>query len=523
MLISKISLSILFAAGLCNARRGTAATHLEIQKLLSDFRSNPVEAMDAPLLRKNSRGDILPPKAIPPNLVEQKDNVRKQLKLQRNGQSFRLSQWSPSRAPILQDDDPRTLIDPTSDNLVLNTLSDMDKQGLFKGASQVNPWADSYWPTYAGYSSARYADERFTSVPQGHYDQYLKVVLDPATRFSTIFQEIYQRGQSRYPLGQLSPAEKYDLLVGDYSANLTAFNWNEAANYRKQNGLVDTWMGLCHGWAAASIHESRPSTMIEVLSFDGRTRIPFYPSDIKALATTLWARANVPSNFVGGRCDEKAPAKDPQSGRILSQKCFDTNPGTFHIAMINQVGRNQRSLVIDATYDYEVWNQPISSYEYKYFNPITRQPVATLEEAIVDRQNFEKDIFASYRSSQSRSIVGIAMDVSYVVESTPSLSPTDSVKDDPITTVTYLYDLELDEHGAILGGEWYSNKHPDFLWVHPQGSRATTFVDAGLRSGWAVGYPMNSEWMNAAKALSKRGLPLESVVRQLIQASRSQR
>ena len=28
---------------------------------------------------------------------------------------------------------------------------------------------------------------------------------------------------------------------------------------------------------------------------------------------------------------------------------------------------------MDVTYDYEVWNQPVVSYGYKYFNPLNRR------------------------------------------------------------------------------------------------------------------------------------------------------
>ena len=36
----------------------------------------------------------------------------------------------------------------------------------------------------------------------------------------------------------------------------------------------------------------------------------------------------------------------------------------------------------------------------------------------------------------------------------------------------YLYTLELDSTGKIIGGEWHQNAHPDFLWLAPPGTRA---------------------------------------------------
>ena len=43
-------------------------------------------------------------------------------------------------------------------------------------------------------------------------------------------------------------------------------------------------MGICHGWAPAAFMVQRPTKMVEVLAADGKTKIKFYPSDIKALA-----------------------------------------------------------------------------------------------------------------------------------------------------------------------------------------------------------------------------------------------
>jgi hypothetical protein len=32
-------------------------------------------------------------------------------------------------------------------------------------------------------------------------------------------------------------------------------------------------------------------------------------------------------------------------------------------------------------------------------------------------------------------------------------------------SVRYLYELELDRDGDIIGGEWYTHRPPDFLWT----------------------------------------------------------
>src|SRR5262249_50319012 len=152
--------------------------------------------------------------------------------------------------------------------------------------------------------------------------------------------------------------------------------------YQDSSGNVETWMGICHGWSPAAFMIARPTNAITVVAADGKTPITFYPSDIKALSSQLWANNPADSRFIGGRCNVKKPKVD-SVGRIIDQDCFDTNPGTWHLAVVNQIGIGKRSFVLDVTYDYEVWNQPARKYSYVYFNPQTLKPVGKLQDAIV--------------------------------------------------------------------------------------------------------------------------------------------
>jgi hypothetical protein len=144
----------------------------------------------------------------------------------------------------------------------------------------------------------------------------------------------------------------------------------------------------------------------------------------------------------------------------------------------------------------------------------------SLAAATVSRAAFTSDRFKKYRSSQTDSFVGIAMNVSYTVETSPSQSPSDSQSDDSVTTVKYLYDLELDAADRIIGGEWYRNAHPDFLWTPPKGSRAQTSWEPG--GTWQSGQPLPSSWRSAAASASANAsAPLAAVVERLIAFSNS--
>jgi hypothetical protein len=193
------------------------------------------------------------------------------------------------------------------------------------------------------------------------------------------------------------------------------------------------------------------------------------------------------------------------------------------MALVNQVGHSKRSLVYDMTYDYEVWNQPIQSYEYTYFNPMSRTAVSSLSEAMVDYRYFRsRDVFAGYRKQTPAYVVGIVLKVVYVGETSPDNSETDSADSDHRVVMKYFYDLELDANGVIIGGEWYQRAHPDFMWTYAPNQRAYTGGDEALGNaqGWDSSKPLPTYWRQAAQASSRQeSAPLGKIVEHLIKLS----
>jgi hypothetical protein len=262
---------------------------------------------------------------------------------------------------------------------------------------------------------------------------------------------------------------------------------------------------------------ARPTGSV-TLSTPDNIPITFYPSDIKSLATLLWANINTPSRFIGGRCNDKEPATDPANGRNVSDDCFDTNPGTWHMTIVNQIGVSKRSLVVDVTYDYEVWNQPALSYEYAYVNLNTDQTSHHLADALLTIDEYHNDPFSRYRSNRATHIVGIAMSFDYMVETSPTSDETDHPDKDAIFNVRYLYDLELDSLGDIIGGEWRTNLHPDFIWTpSAMGKALTSFEDQATGSWSQANRPLPSHWQAAAQqAVAQQRAPLAKIVDQLL-------
>lgn len=388
------------------------------------------------------------------------------------------------------------------DELKYQNLEQMELARLKSAAVKVLPWSDNYWPIYAGDTANRYADEKYRAdLDWKKNESYLLANLGIGD------------------ISMMSPAEKYDLLVGDSRYTLTRRMIDEGRPYYEHDGKVETWMGICHGWAPASYMMERPKKLISVLAADGRTKIPFYPSDVKALASLLWANGSYTTKYIGGRCNLKDPPKDA-NGRSTDIDCLDSNPGTWHLAVVNQIGVSGRSFVFDVNYDYEVWNQPVISYSYEYINPKTRLKQNSLKDAAVNRGDFN-DPFKLYRAATAEKIVTIEMKVVYGSETFPNHSTEDGVAQDAHDSATYFYDLELDRNGVIVGGEWISENHPDFLWNAAKGTSIHSVGDQWLdrandQSVWATGSSVPKIWGDIAKQTSNGRQPLARIVRGLI-------
>lgn len=401
-------------------------------------------------------------------------------------------------APVEAHDRAEDLVD----ELKWSTLEQMDHANLLSSQLDEQPWSDTYWPIAKGVIAWRYGDPGYPASADWKVNS--DYLLDPANSCS---------------VDQLSPAEKYDLLVGDSRKTMTHAMLKDGQHYYMSYGSVESWMGICHGWAPASYMARRPEKTVQALAADGISKIRFFPSDLKALTSLLWANGQFGNRFIGLRCEDKNPPRD-EHGRSLDPACYGENPATWHLSVVNQIGVSRRSFVMDALHDTEIWNQPIYGYKYSYFNPQTKEPASSLQNAEVSLAEFTSDKFRKYRSATAASVVGIAMDLTYVAENNPSTAHTDSPANDALITVHYLYDLELGANRQIVGGEWYSNAHPGFLWTPVPGARAVTLGDrllanAGSTQDWNGSTAIPASWSPAIRRSSERGQPVGKIVETL--------
>lgn len=394
-------------------------------------------------------------------------------------------------------------------NQLIKNPKEMESLNLMQGRAKQAPWSDDYWPIYSGILGKRYDDPMF-AYKDNWYENH-QYILD-------VSAESVLKSNDPKLINQLSPSEKYDILVGDNNYTLTKKMWSEGKYYWDRYGEVETWMGICHGWAPATIVEKRVNKAVVVPVPERNINLTFYPSDIKALFSLLWANARYDQRFIGGRCNDQDPDED-ENGRSTSAECFDSNPGAWHLAVVNAMGVHGRSFVFDATYDYQVWNQPLVSYKYIYFNPLTQEENIAFEKGKVALERLVNDPYKKYRSPKTKNIIGVEMSIEYAVETSPVAVLIEDQAYDQTVSVVYRYDLELDEFDRIIGGEWHQSAHPDFIWTPTLNTVAESPYDAYLNNVWSLGLPVNESFKKAAKASSVRGIPLRKIIGKILEQS----
>jgi hypothetical protein len=156
-------------------------------------------------------------------------------------------------------------------------------------------------------------------------------------------------------------------------------------------------------------------------------------------------------------------------------RCADVHPAIWHASIVNLTGIQGRSFVVEIDANAVVNNHPLSGYKFNWFNPDTGKD-GDLESSIVNLSNYD-DPYRDNRSRSAKKLVGVEMEISFLAWSFPKMERNDS---DDIRTQKFMYDLELDDNGVIVGGQWRSNrkassrmfkskvKQPDFFWVAPK-------------------------------------------------------
>lgn len=373
----------------------------------------------------------------------------------------------------------------------ITSVVQMQNLGLNAGSTGIDLWSGSYWPQFQGLLANRYLDRDFQSLMsgKGQYKEFTELAKK---------KPIY----SYSDVNALSPAEKYDLVVGDDSMGLTKHSWESGEKTGKLTGKVPVWRGICDGWASASQMMPRPVQSVTLTTPRGQP-VTFFPEDIKALGSLSYARSQKDPIFLGKRCTP--------GNRFFSDACDETNPGAFHKALANRVGRMKKTFIADVSPGSEVWNYPIQSYKFTYYNILTQEDSADVQGALESFDPKDKKKFKNKggRDKRTRYIVGVVAEVNYMDMRDATITQ------DKIMTKSYDYDLELDYNLNIVGGESVSKDLPDFIWAPNDQVYPLAEVEA-------TGMPRNAYELAAkAKEASKDGQPLSIIVRKLFEAARA--
>ncbi|MFO1495408.1 MAG: hypothetical protein U1F26_12225 [Lysobacterales bacterium] len=241
---------------------------------------------------------------------------------------------------------------------------------------------------------------------------------------------------SRAALAELSPAEKYDLARGRYDYPLT----RRVLDDPTVNPFADPSSGICHGTAAAMIAQEEPLA-VEARNPDG-IRVPFTATDIKALIGQAYASTRLHTAMLGRGCRGAPNGVPDVTG------CLDVNAGAFHIALANLIGRQGQPFIAEIDAAAAVWNYPVQGYASE-----------VIEESPPARRSAQGST-RRLRVRTTLDFAGIA-DVPSDDDHRPAGASTRSAA--PPYRIDYW--LDLDASGRILGGDWLTDTHPDYLWL----------------------------------------------------------
>lgn len=339
------------------------------------------------------------------------------------------------------------------------------------------PWASDYWPNSKGGASYRW---------QAGNDA-IKKLKETNPEASASAQRKAAEPYFSYPTfgepnpglttAQLSPVEKFDLLRGDSSFSLSAAERQRTEVMKTVAGSpsydaefkIPSWYGLCHAWAPAAYH-FKPVADVQVTGPNGKA-IYFTAGDVQALLTMFFDRVNPTqeTQFLGGRCEEsfkelmkkvkdKTLTPEAYLKAVSASNCRDTNAGSFHLVLTNQIGRLREPFVVDITRDQEVWNHPIVAYESR----------------VVGEEAPNAQVAAG-----TQKMLKIKTAMFYVRTISPNITGKTAYAYD---FTTYTYFVELNSKGEIIGGQWIdkenptlnaalassqSKDRPDFMWKRP--------------------------------------------------------
>ncbi|NDG85190.1 MAG: hypothetical protein EBX52_09170 [Proteobacteria bacterium] len=481
----------------------------------------------------------------------------------------------------------------------ITRIPEAEQLNLRRGSTRSEPWSGSFWPDMIGGIANHYRDH-------GKLGSQIRYGLRYGIGSARVWND-FKNVCERFPEfseeernQKLSPAEKYDLLLGDLKFSFTRavledidfrahhlkkslskdgedrdppegadipwhfsdvqasydpYEQNVLYRYwKKRNDSISYWFGICDGWAPASIYLPRPARPVTVTGALGH-RITFYPDDLKALGSYLFARTNndylrtMNYGFAGRPCVERGKPATDDSGYVRDFRCNDVDAGLWHLVLLNRIGLDRKGFVIELDNNRKINNHPVGSFSISYFNPLTGDE-GSFERSRVARERVP-DGYSRRRNPATRFLVGVRSTVTYRYYRWPEGNRdriTDGPAADNVRSKTFEYDLELDDSGRVLGGEWGDRsrengervryaEQPDFIWMASNDalpfSEQSLYTIAGSRIdpesqdlfgntnwSWDGKSPLPEDWLRAARADATWKPPVVGEVRDTLRGGK---
>lgn len=327
--------------------------------------------------------------------------------------------------------------DPT--RFTANLEERLDRLPVQGKASPI-PWTGTYWPAYRDSINFRWAGPRSLSA---------------AEKYALAFGAYGTEELVSRTFG-IDAQMNAPFCVDDSQCNRFLHEVCGRRTFQYVGRCTPFWSGICDGWASAAILFPEPTRPVLV------NGVTFSVQDIKALLSLV--QTSAPRRGVSLMCtrsDDLGGILYDAAGRPLAPECRDTNAGTYHILLANYLGLLGKSFVEDRTFDAQVWNQPLRSFQVLDQRAISAQEANSLIAGVgLQRYLFDP---AAQRFAYVKS------QVSFVKEARADVDGNQSANIDNYTGYdVYEYVLELDGTGRIIGGEWAGaskRSHPDFLWI----------------------------------------------------------
>jgi hypothetical protein len=214
-----------------------------------------------------------------------------------------------------------------------------------------------------------------------------------------------------------------------------------------------------------------------VMDTDLEANVRSYQAGLKQVLAQNPNSITLPFNAAQIANDSGLPAK----ARAASQTpgCMGVNAGTFHIVMANQLGIMKTGFEFDKTRDGQIWNQPARGYTTQilgYQAPSYTSAPGTVRVAKVKssiQYADDTDYGWTYWNPTLKGLFGpvdSAFGAEYATYARMLVNQGISTEmpqypSKVMDTANYVYTLDLDANGNIIGGDWLTLDRPDTLWI----------------------------------------------------------